>query len=89
MLDPITDEAFKKLKGKNWCFTLAHANQEDMKRIKTKIEEENEKLIRAVVGIERGKQTNLNICKATYRSAETIPEIQNKISNTGIHALRY
>jgi hypothetical protein len=55
LLDPITDDPFKKLKGKNWCFTLAHPNLEEMNRIKTKIEEENEKFRRAVVGIERGK----------------------------------
>jgi hypothetical protein len=55
MLDPTrTEEIFKKMKGKNWCFTLAHPSIQEMDEIKAKIEEENDKLVKAIVGIERG-----------------------------------
>jgi hypothetical protein len=48
------EEVFRKMKGKNWCFTLAHPAIEEMNKIKLKVEEENDKLIKAIVGIERG-----------------------------------
>jgi hypothetical protein len=38
-----------------WCFTLAHPSIEEMQKIKRMIEEENEALNKAIVGIENGK----------------------------------
>jgi hypothetical protein len=57
MLDPTrNDEAFKKSRSKAWCFTLAHPSIEEMEKIKKQIEDENEKLNKAIVGIETGAE---------------------------------
>jgi hypothetical protein len=59
MLDPTrTEEVFKKTRSKSWCFTLAHPSIEEMNKIKNQIEQENEKLTKAIVGIEQGSQDN-------------------------------
>jgi hypothetical protein len=59
MLDPTrAEELFKKTRGKAWCFTLAHPSIEEMEKIKSKIEEEDERLIKGIVGLETGSQDN-------------------------------
>jgi hypothetical protein len=54
MLEP-TREPIMTQRKRGWCFTLAHPEIEEMNKIKNYIEQENDDLQKAIVGIETGK----------------------------------
>jgi hypothetical protein len=49
-------ETWRKKRARGWVFTLAHPTEEEEQKIKNMIEAEDEKLKKAIVGIEEGSR---------------------------------